>query len=125
MREIVRQAGGEAEFARLNYIARKKLAQAFGLTGVQLAKVVSGGGLGETAPTLHTGGSVIKSGQVGMQQGEVTHTQTQYKQMTDESAKQTEFLKKIYKGINSQTIEAKDNSKRQINATRGQGSSLG
>ena len=125
MREIVKQAGREADFAKLNYLARKKLAQAFGLTGVQLAKVVSGGGLGETAPTLHTGGSVIKSGQIGMQQGEVTHTQTQYKQMTDESAKQTEFLKKIAKSINSQTIEAKDNSKRQINATRSQGLSTG
>ena len=56
-----------------------------------------------------------------MQQGEVVRTQTQYKQMTDETAKQTEFLKKIYKGINSQTIGAKDNSKRQIDATRSQG----
>ncbi len=121
MQEIVRQAGGEAEFAKLNYIARKKLAQAFGLTGVQLAKVVSGGGAGETTPTLHTGGTVIKSGQVGMQQGEVVRTQTQYKQMTDESAKQTEFLKKIYKGINSQTIEAKGNSQKQVAATRSQG----
>ncbi len=56
-----------------------------------------------------------------MQQGEFVRTQTQYKQMTDESAKQTEFLKKIYKGINSQTIEAKGNSQKQVAATRSQG----
>jgi hypothetical protein len=125
MQEVVRQAGGEAEFSKLKYIQRKKFAQAFGLSGAELAKVVSGGGAGEAAATLHTGGTVTKSGTVSLQQGEVVRTQTQYKQMTDALGIQTEFLKKIVKGVNTQTIEAKDNSKKQIVATRSVGVSNG
>lgn len=117
MQEVVRQAGGEAEFARLNFIERKKFAQAFGLTGAELAKTISGTG-GATTPTLHTGGKVTKSGPVSLQRGEVVYNQGQQDALMG-------ALKKVEKAINSQTVDAKDNTRKQINATRSVGVSTG
>ena len=48
-REILKQVGGEAEFAKMNYLQRKKLAAAAGTTVENLARIVRNNTAGGTA----------------------------------------------------------------------------
>ena len=70
-RELVRQVGTQAEFQALNFIQRKALADAIGVSAADLGKLVAGGGgIAAGAPKAQTGGVVRQTGLAVVHRGE-------------------------------------------------------
>ena len=70
-RELVRQVGTQAEFQALNFIQRKALADAIGVSAAELGKLVAGGGgIAAGAPKAQTGGVVRQTGLAVIHRGE-------------------------------------------------------